>query len=284
LDQTNIPIEASLIRQLTGRGRVNVALTISDPRIGAVTSNFVEVEIADRPGSSATTITSIEPSRALAGDAVTINGSGFLPTIGGNRVRIGGIEAQVTEATGAQLKIRVPFGAETGLVTVRAGQGEATSREPLTIRTSISGFVEDTRRRPIIGVTVRAFPLGGNSFQPIVASKTNSEGVFILPDIPDDEPVFIEIDGSTASVTPRLPRLSLTPVVVAGRDNQLTRPITMQIPAGPGMKISRPGALLQFSLDVPAYTAEFQNDWIGASDANAAADRTEASQAQQQFC
>src|SRR5262249_4754234 len=129
LDQTNIPIEASLIRQLTGRGRVNVALTISDPRIGAVTSNFVEVEIADRPGSSATTITSIEPSRALAGDAVTINGSGFLPTIGGNRVRIGGIEAQVTEATGAQLKIRVPFGAETGLVTVRAGQGEATSRE-----------------------------------------------------------------------------------------------------------------------------------------------------------
>src|SRR5262249_23323228 len=66
--------------------------------------------------------------------------------------------------------------------------------------------------------------------------------------------------------------------------NQLTRPITMQIPAGPGMKISRPGALLQFSLDVPAYTAEFQNDWIGASDANAAADRTEASQAQQQFC
>src|SRR5262249_10699381 len=156
---------------------------------------------------------------------------------------ISGLEAQLTEATATQIKIRVPFGAETGPVTVSAGQGEVTSREPLTIRTSISGFVEDTRRRPIIGVTVRA-SLFTASTQPIVISKTNNEGVFILPDVPAGGLVDFDIDASTASVTPRLSLLRLTQAVVAGRDNQLSRPITLQIPTGPGIKSTTPGGLL----------------------------------------
>ncbi len=263
LDQINIPISTGSIGALTGRGKLDIALSISTPASERVFSNVLEIEIADRPAPGLS-ITGIEPSRALVGETVAINGGGFDPQPGRNRVRVGGVEAQVIEATASQLKIKVPFGAETGPVAVSVGNGEAASSQPLAIRTSVSGVVEDTRRRPIIGVTVRAISTGAlGLLQPISSIKTNSEGLFVLPDVPAGEPIYIEIDASTASVTPRLPRLTLTPAIVAGRDNQFTRPLALQIPTGPGIKINPTfGPFLEFSLEAPIFQPSFEHDWI----------------------
>ncbi|MGH9837791.1 MAG: Ig-like domain-containing protein [Blastocatellia bacterium] len=264
LDQINIPINAGLISALTGRGKLDVALSISTSASERVFSNLLEIEIADRTAGPGLTITGVQPSQALAGETVTISGGGFDPQPNRNRVRVGGIEAQVIEATASQLKIKVPFGAETGPVAVSLGNGEAASPQPLAIRASVSGLVEDTRRRPIIGVTVRALRPGALGLQQTIGStKTNSEGFFVLPDVPTGEPIYIEIDASTASTTPRLPRLTLAPAIVAGRDNQFTRPIVLQIPTGPGIKIdSSFGFLLEFSLEAPVFQPSFEHDWI----------------------
>lgn len=266
LDQLNIPIPSGLIGALTGRGRINLAISITTSASERIFSNVLEIEIADRAAPDLT-ITGLQPARALAGETVTITGAGFDRQAGAHRVRVGGVEAEVIEASPTQLKIKVPFGADSGPVTVSIGNGEAASAQSLAIRTSVSGQVEDTRRRPIIGVTVRAVRFDALGLtQTIASAKTNGEGVFILPDLPADNPLYVQVDASTASVMPRLPQMILSSAIAAGRDNPLARPIAVQIPTGPGIKFNTALALpLVFSLETPIFAASFANDWVQPS-------------------
>jgi len=63
-------------------------------------------------------ITSFTPLAGKAGTVVTINGSGFSPTLLGNTIKFNGVLAVVTSATAASITTSVPPGATTGKISV----------------------------------------------------------------------------------------------------------------------------------------------------------------------
>ncbi len=219
LDQINIEIPRSML----GRGAVNLAVNYSR----LFTSNVARIEII---GTSSVSVSGIAPATALAGSEITINGAGFAASTADNQVFI--IDAQeqpfrakIIAATPNQLRVLVPFGAGAGRVLVRTSAGEAMSSEPLTIRASVSGFVEDAGRQPLAGVSVRL--LGGSS-----GVTTSAEGVFLLPDVPANttsQPVAqLEIDASGLIVSQPFPKVIRPTTVRANRDNQFPNFIALQ--------------------------------------------------------
>ena len=267
LDQINAVIPRSLI----GRGKVNLSVTVT----GFGSSNLGELEIAGTPSNAPPVVTGFGSSNVLAGQTLIINGSGFANNMTDNTVRIAGTEADLNSAAASQLSVTVPFGVETGAVSVRTPQGEGASASSLPVRTSISGFVEDTNRQPMTGVTIKM--LGGSS----ITTTTNSEGLFILPDVPAG-PALVEMDSSNLT-NPPYPKVTLKTSVTASRDNQFAQPIAMQQATGPSLPVGTGGApdgaespesgnelkaSIQTSgvtLDVPAGSATFPDGSTGGS-------------------
>jgi uncharacterized protein (TIGR03437 family) len=234
---------AEIPRSLIGRGRMNLAATAN----GFATSNPVEIEIAAAAGSSPPAVTGFSPSTVLAGQTMTITGARFASSAASNLVRIGGTEASVVSASATRLSVVVPFGTESGQVSVRTPQGEAASANALSVRASISGFVEDTNRQPIFGAGVK---LSGSS----IATTTNAEGAFILPNVPSGS-ALVEIDGAAAAPGSLFPKVTLKMDVTANRDNQFPNPISLQPVTGAEIVIGDSGSPGE-SVSVPALGAE----------------------------
>src|SRR5262245_1127670 len=234
---------AEIPRSLIGRGRMNLAATAT----GFGASNPVEIEIAAAAGSSPPAVTGFSPATVLAGQTMTITGARFASSAAGNLARIGGTEASVVSASATRLSVVVPFGAESGPVSVRTPQGEAASANALSVRASISGFVEDTNRQPIFGAGVK---LSGSS----IATTTNAEGVFILPNVPSGS-AQVEIDGAAAAPGSLFPKVTLKMEVAANRDNQFPNPISLQSATGAEIVIGDSGSAGE-SVSVPAPGAE----------------------------
>jgi hypothetical protein len=172
----------------------------------------------------------------LAGEELTINGSGFSAVGGETQVIVRDSQnreyiALVTEATANQLRVRVPFGAGSGQVSVRTPQGETENKPPLNYRTSVSGFIEETftqangqlGRRPIPNVTLRARPLLPPG--PMVTQRTGNDGSFVLADVTAGA-VAIDVDPSTTNVP--YPARTFRLLVQPNRDNQYVAPIELQ--------------------------------------------------------
>lgn len=254
LDQVNVEIPRSLI----GRGVVDLAVLATD----FSASNLVTIEIAGTQGISPPLISGFGSQSALAGEVLAINGAGFSPTITENHVKIGGVDAEVMEATGNQLKVSVPFGAGTGTVQIRTLGGESESQQLLPVRTSISGFVENTLRQPMPGVTVRIPDLG-------ITATTNFEGAFVLPDVPPGVQL-VEVLGSSFQTNPPFPNVALKIAAQTSRDNQISRPIALQQATGSGAGVGSGGSfndessILQqgpaVSIQTGNFKLEFQNN------------------------
>lgn len=227
LDQINVLIP----RALQGRGRVNVALNIN----GYGAANLVEIEIAGAANITPPQVLGYSAVTALAGQQLTVNGSDFSPIAAENTVRTGGVEARVEIASATQLTIRVPFGAQSGVISVRTPTGEGQGAQALQMRTSISGVVEDTRRQPLAGVTVRVVGQG-------IQSVTGAEGSFILPDVLPTLAQELEFDGGTVPGSLAYPKVRLKKRVLASRDNQMDGPIALQQISGPGVQVGNAGA------------------------------------------
>jgi uncharacterized protein (TIGR03437 family) len=230
LDQINLPIPLSL----KGSGIVDVTLVVN-----GVSSNTAKVNLAGTP-SGAMSITGFSVTDpALAGQTVTIQGTGFVTTPDQNTVRFGAAQARVIAASASQLTVIVPFGAESGRVTVQTAQGEARSNDVFRVRTSVSGIVQSTGSTntppaPLENVTVRL--VGTN-----LSVRTNPQGTFVLADLAAGISQ-IEIDGSTTNNDPPFPRVTLKVTVNADRDNQFAQPISMQqINGGSGTVGGGPG-------------------------------------------
>lgn len=248
LDQINV----ELPRSMAGRGRVSLVVSAT----GAAASNLVEIEIGGSvmPGTEPR-IFSLIPNPVLAGQSLTISGANFAAMPSQNQVRIigssGGVsEAQVVAASSTQLTVRVPFGVESGIVRVTTPQGQGSSATMLGVRTSVSGFVENTNQQPQAGVIVRLFSPSG----PTISAVTNREGSFILPDVPPSNRVEIEFDFQSGSIPP-FPKVRLAMRVRADRDNLLA-PITLQQSGGSPVGGDNPTIVQtgNFILSLPAGT------------------------------
>jgi uncharacterized protein (TIGR03437 family) len=218
LDQINVEIPRNLI----GRGIVNVSVTAT----GFNTSRLVDIEIGGGIGNSPPQVTGFGGAPALAGQTMIINGSGFSPVPGDNTVKIAGLDAEVMGATSTALTVLVPFGVETGTVSVRTASGEGMSASYLPVRTSISGIVENTSHQPLANVTVK---VSGTA----ITAMTNNEGTFVLPDVLAGSQ-FVEVDGGTINVNPPYPKVTLKITTQSNRDNKFARAIALQQSTGSG--------------------------------------------------
>ncbi|HWQ33398.1 MAG TPA: FG-GAP-like repeat-containing protein [Blastocatellia bacterium] len=216
LDQLNVLVPRNQI----GRGKISLSITGA----GIPASNLCQIELAGVPGNAPPVISGFSATTALAGQTLNITGSGFSTNAADNLIRIGGVEARLVTASATQLSVIVPFGAETGAATVRTPQGEGKSSSALPIRTSVSGFIENTSRQPISGVRVRVS--GSN-----ITATSGADGLFILPDLPAGA-ALIEVDGTTAAIVPPFPKVTLKQSVSANRDNPFSRPIALQQTTG----------------------------------------------------
>jgi uncharacterized protein (TIGR03437 family) len=220
LDQMNVEIPRSLL----GRGQISLAASAP-----GATSNLAAIEIGPPPGNAPPTVSGFSAATVLAGQPLNIQGQGFSTVAAENLVRVAGTEARVVTASSTQLSVIVPFGAQSGAVSVRTPQGEGASAASLTLRTSISGLVENTARQPLPGVTLRLTGAGASAM-------SNAEGAFILPDTPSG-PALVEADAAPLPITPPYPKVTLKLSVTGNRDNPFQRPIALQQATGPALQV-----------------------------------------------
>ncbi|HKX33161.1 MAG TPA: IPT/TIG domain-containing protein [Blastocatellia bacterium] len=224
LDQVNIKFPTSL----KGSGIVDVALSVN-----GVASNAAKVSLmgASAGPMAITSFSSTDP--VLAGQTLSIQGSGFAATSDQNIVRFGPAQARVAAATNNQLTVIVPFGAESDHVTVQTPQNEVRSNGILQVRTSISGLIQSTGAPsappvPLSGVTVR---LVGTD----ICVRTTPQGTFVMSDPPPGL-AQLEIDGGTAIADPPFPQVTIKAVIRSDRDNRFPQPINLQqISGGSGI-------------------------------------------------
>lgn len=225
LDQINVRIPTTL----RGRGRVDFSVVAN-----GVSSNSLTIHAAGAAsGNLAISGFSISDG-AIAGQTLTINGSGFASTASQNVVRFGNAQGRVISASSTQMSVIVPLGAESGRVTLQTPQGEIRSTSAFRVRTSISGIVQTTGANgstPVAmeNVTVR---LAGEN----ISVRTNRQGSFIVPNLAPG-PKLVEIDAETTNSTPPFPRVTLKLNVQADRDNQFSQPISMQQIIGQGVSV-----------------------------------------------
>ena len=259
LDQVNVLIPRNLI----GRGKV--ALSLSAPNAPA--SNAVELEIAGPASVVPPQLTSFGAGSALAGQVVTIAGSGFSTTPGQNLVRIGDLEAQVMTATPSQLAVIVPFGAESAPVTVRTPTGETRSANPLPLRTSVSGIIETTNRQPLADVMVQVISLANGQR---VTTKTGPNGVFVAADAPLGG-AFIKVIGSSLGTQPMLETLTFPVTIINSRDNPYIQTIYLQPLNGSSAQVGGSGLLASedaTTLSAPIFAPVSELDDAGLAQQN----------------
>jgi len=83
-------------------------------------------------------ITSFSPTKAVAGEKVTITGNNFSANIANNTVKFGGITASIENATTKQLTVVVPMGGVSGKITVIVNGKTATSSQDFKMMDSVS--------------------------------------------------------------------------------------------------------------------------------------------------
>lgn len=78
-------------------------------------------------------ITSFTPASGPVGTQITISGANFSSILSENNVFFGGIKANVLTASGTTLKVEVPAGAISALITVQTKGLSASTSQPFTI-------------------------------------------------------------------------------------------------------------------------------------------------------
>ena len=83
----------------------NIGAHTATATVSSAPSIVVSFE-ATAPGGL--TLASVSPTPLVEGQTAVLNGAGFSPTLANNRVKIGGVNASVTAATGTSLTVLVP--------------------------------------------------------------------------------------------------------------------------------------------------------------------------------
>jgi len=79
------------------------------------------------------TITSFSPANGSVGTTVTINGTGFDPTLANNTVSFYGTSATITSATSTTIVTTVPSGAKSGVIIVTVNGMSASTSSGFTV-------------------------------------------------------------------------------------------------------------------------------------------------------
>ncbi len=233
-------INCELPVSMSGLGKLNLAIAGT----GFAASNLSEIEIASPKMASSPVIVDFNPKTLLAGEMLTIDATGFSQNPADLRVRISGVEARIVSVAAGRIVVNVPYGACSGIVSLwDRNSGEGFSSQNIAIRTSISGFIEDTNRRPLSGVPVRL--IGSN-----LVVRTGIEGAFLLPDVAPGI-ADLEIDGTSLLAAQSFPKIKIRKIVSVNCDNPFSRPISLQQSNGENIVISAAGPVAGQTISIP---------------------------------
>jgi uncharacterized protein (TIGR03437 family) len=231
LEQANFEIPRSLI----GRGLVNLA--VSGEGFG---SNITDIEFAAPPAALTPAISSIsQTNNVLAGQPLTLGGNFAIAPVD-NVVQVSGIQARLISSSASQISLQVPFGSQSGQISVTSAGRQAVFANPLAMRTSVSGYVEDTSRQPLSGVRV-------SQVTTPQTVPSMADGSFVFPD-PFTGTTVLNVDGASVTTNPAYPQVQLKKFVTGNQDNFFDRPIALQqntgvpIPVGGGGPMAPPEA------------------------------------------
>lgn len=218
LSQINVEIP----RSLAGRGLIMLAVT--GP--GLPPTGSAEIEIAASDGDLPPNLSSFNPGEVLAGQSLEVTGGNFAATLTDNEVYFTstGAAGKAETVEGNKLLFRVPFGAGSGPLALRTKKGEKTAPNPINVRTSISGFVEDTNRNPLAGARVS---VGNRNSVSAIVGYTDDNGSFVLPDVPATLRANMTIEPPANDLL-NFPPVPISLRVSARRDNQLLDPVAIQ--------------------------------------------------------
>jgi FG-GAP-like repeat/IPT/TIG domain/Secretion system C-terminal sorting domain/FG-GAP repeat len=123
--------------------------------------------VSHRALAQAPTISSFTPTSGPVGTVVTITGSNFDITIGGNTVKFNGITATVTAATSTNLTVTVPVGANGASVTVEKSGYAPFFSLGFTVTTppTITSFF------PLTGTVGTTVTISGTNFNATAANN-----------------------------------------------------------------------------------------------------------------
>ncbi len=209
VDQVNV----ELPQALNGRGVLKLAVTVAETNRPLRTSNQAEIEI----GGDAVTplsVTGYPAQDVLAGQTIEITGGG-LPTANAQVLFTQDAGTTADSATASKLTLRVPFGSETGPISIKIGEEvKWRSPSPLSLRTSVSGYVRDTvTRQGVAGYTISLRGTG-------IIATTNADGAYVLPDAIPRQRQYIDFIQPPGSF---YPAFSQSLPVIARRDNQMRK-------------------------------------------------------------
>lgn len=166
-----------LVEASIGDRRMQIR-SVSDQRIEAIVPEGAQsgpIRVTVRLQGSSTSqrpftvlapfaVTGVEPASVYPGQWLTIRGSGFTPT--GMQVRFAGVPAPVpyTFVSGAEIRVVVPVGAQSGAVVVRAADGREATLPPVGVTPPPGGLaitqVDADCLRAGCNVVVRGYGFG----------------------------------------------------------------------------------------------------------------------------
>lgn len=120
-----------------------------------------------RRSSAQVSIISFTPGTGVAGNQVTIYGTGFSATASQNTVTFNGVAATVTSSTSTRIVTSVPSGATTGAIAVTSPSGSATSSASFNV--SAIGVPTITSFTPLLGVAGAVVSITGTNFEPVTS-------------------------------------------------------------------------------------------------------------------
>jgi hypothetical protein len=119
-------------------GTYTVEIQLIDRNGNLSNTALASIDLVDAGGLPPPTILSFNPLQGGTGTQVVLSGAGFdTVTPNGNRVDLGGVEAEVTDVTSSALTVIVPEGAKTGKFVVRTSNGGAVSANDFTVPASV---------------------------------------------------------------------------------------------------------------------------------------------------
>ena len=177
-------------------------------------------------GGNNVNITSVAPNAGVVGNEISINGSGFSTTTTSNAVTFsGGVNATVTSATATRLRVRVPSGAQTGVITVSVG-GNSAQSSVFTVHSSPQMVITDFNpKKGAIGQNITIYgnlfaqPFGNNTVTfsgGATATVVNGSDKQLVVEVPASAQngVITVNNGSTTATTPENFTLETGPVIV----------------------------------------------------------------------
>ena len=163
------------VRQISLAGLALAALVVAEARAATnlvqytfdAAGNIVAIQRGDPAPLG---VTGFTPMSGTVGTLVTITGTGFAPTPGGNGVTFNGVAAIASAATTTTLTVAVPAGATTGSIAVAVAGKSATSLQDFAVAPpgmpTISGFT------PATGTPGAPVSIFGTNYNPATGGTT----------------------------------------------------------------------------------------------------------------